>query len=403
VRLQYGVIVPSRMASEQTPGLNKSATTERAKLRVCHAVITDSGCEREVNEDRFLAVKTPVGDAFFVFDGIAGEAGGAAAAQVSADIIEAYLSQAQPGDLQELIRGAVLHAHRKLVELRKTGDTPGMGTTVVGALVRGAEVVVASVGDSRAYRISAEGIQQITSDHTLVQELVDAGVIAPEDALVHPQSHILSRCLGTEGQFEADVFRLWAWPSDSEHMQDSIVLCTDGLYSLVSNYELCDVVRQSSPDAAVQQLVSMARHRGGFDNITALIVSFSGVLKAEQPLLSAPTEVIETQSFILPEVDVTSMFESQINAGESSRQASWLRRLLLGGSVGAPNGKTSVHMTSKGPSVSSRSEGREKAREPERSGDSSGEALRYLVFLFGLAACAAVLTFSVLTFLIGRG
>jgi serine/threonine protein phosphatase PrpC len=402
------------MASEQTPGISKNAKAERAKVSVSHAVITDSGCEREVNEDRFLTVKTPVGDAFFVFDGIAGEAGGGAAAQVSADVIEQYLLQAQPGELQDLIRDAVLHAHRKLLDIKKTGETPGMGTTVVGALVRGSEVVVASVGDSRAYRISAEGIQQITSDHTLVQELVDAGIIAPEDALVHPQSHILSRCLGTDGQFEADVFRLWAWPAESGRPGDAIVLCTDGLYSLVSNYELCDIVRQSSPEAAVQQLVSIARHRGGFDNITALIVSFSGVLKAEKPLQAATTEVIETQSFVLPEVDVTTMFGSQIS--QQQPKAPWLRRWLRSASSATKTNVDSADVKNKeqSPAVNSKSvkakaktsalkRNKSRKRFGKSTRRSAGESVRQIVFLLALAGCVAVLTFFVLIFLNGRG
>lgn len=252
-----------------------------AQDRASHAAATDPGCERENNEDRFLVVSAPAGTGYLVFDGMGGEPGGEAAAQISADAIQGYMLQAQPTDVEALLCAAIDCAQETLVAYRKEPQMQGMGTTVVGAFFRGEEVAIAAVGDSRAYCVNKSGVTQITCDHTLVQELVDSGQIAPQDALVHPQSHVLTRCLGSDTNSRVDSKKFWVWPARLGQGRDTLVLCSDGLYSLVSEDELQDIVSGASPEEAVRSLIRLARERGGFDNITVVIVPLPGILKAE--------------------------------------------------------------------------------------------------------------------------
>jgi serine/threonine protein phosphatase PrpC len=174
-----------------------------------------------------------------------------------------------------------------------------MGTTVVGAYVNGSRIGIASVGDSRAYKISSGVIEQLTSDHTIVQQLVDAGHLDPQDALLHPQSHVLTRCLGSEISFAIDLKMMWLWPNKLGQPGDVMVLCSDGLYSMVSDQEICEIIGQMSPHAAVPRLIALARERGGFDNITVIIVALNGKLHSRPP--AAPAEPqIEPRSAIDP-------------------------------------------------------------------------------------------------------
>jgi protein phosphatase len=157
-----------------------------------------------------------------------------------------------------------------------------MGTTVVGMLVEDSAVAIAHVGDSRAYLIQGGEIQQLTVDHTYVQQLVDRNEITREEALPHPQSHILTQCLGSAPNITVDVNRYWVWPLQKGHVSDIIVLCSDGLYSMVSDGEICQIVSALSPDQACDELVRLANDRGGFDNITVSVIPLHGHLSSEE-------------------------------------------------------------------------------------------------------------------------
>jgi protein phosphatase len=271
------------MVSQQTPGQDKMTeeNSQGSQEAPCYAAATDPGCERENNEDRFLALATPAGFGYFVFDGMGGEPGGEAAAQISADVIREYLQGAQPSDVEKLLCAAIDRAQQVLIAQRQAPHMRGMGTTVVGVFMRGSQLAIAAVGDSRAYCISDSGVTQITCDHTLVQELVDSGQIAPQDALVHPQSHVLTRCLGSDINSRVDSKKLWLWPPHRQQRCDSLLLCSDGLYSLVNEDEIIAIVHSSSPVEAARSLIKLARERGGFDNITVVIIPLLGTLKAE--------------------------------------------------------------------------------------------------------------------------
>ena len=160
------------------------------------AAITDVGCERETNEDRYAVIDSPMGKVWLVCDGMGGCLGGELAAQLAIDAIRRGLESREFASTSEALLAAVEEANRVIVLRRQNPAFSGMGTTVVAAMICGDEVVIAHAGDSRAYLVRDKEIQQLTVDHTYVQDLVERGQISDEEALSHPQAHVLTRCLG---------------------------------------------------------------------------------------------------------------------------------------------------------------------------------------------------------------
>ncbi len=268
--------------------LGRNKVSAKAPLHELAAGLTDIGCEREKNEDRLTIVQSTAGTAFFVFDGMGGVEGGEAAAQLSVDAVRGVLSQSDRDDGERTLRSSIERAHQVISLRRQNQIFAAMGTTVVAAMINDHEINIATVGDSRAYLIHDGSIQQLTSDHTYVQELVDQGHLQPQDALVHPHAHILTRCVGSTVGFQIDTRKLWIWPMSAEEPQaDRLLLCSDGLYSLVTDSEMAAIVTSLAPNEACEKLIRLARERGGFDNITALVIPLEGVVRPE-PLGEAP-------------------------------------------------------------------------------------------------------------------
>jgi protein phosphatase len=247
------------------------------------AAITDTGCERELNEDRYAVIESPSGVAWLVCDGMGGATGGELAAQLAIDAIRRDLEKYQNRSPEVALKGAIVEANRVIVLRRQNQAFSSMGTTVVAAIFEGSEVAVASIGDSRAYLVRNSAIQQLTVDHTYVQQLVDRREIQPEEALSHPQAHILTRCVGAEPGIEVDVRKFWIWPTSAQEPRDSVLLCSDGLYSLVSESEIASIVSNNSPQAACVRMVELAKARGGYDNITVSVVPLAGQMRQTPP------------------------------------------------------------------------------------------------------------------------
>ena len=246
--------------------------------------ISDVGCERELNEDRFDAINSASAINWVVCDGMGGVAGGEFAAQLAIDAMTRVLSETPAGMPNvDALTSAVREANRVIVLRRRNKDFASMGTTVVAARFDGSELVISSIGDSRAYLIRDGAVQQLTVDHTYVQTLVDEGKIQPEDALNHPEAHVLTQCLGAEPNVEVPSERFWLWPTESGEDGDTLLLCSDGLYSLVPEAEIGAIVSGSSPQEACEQLVQLACSRGGYDNVTMTIIPFAGILRQTPP------------------------------------------------------------------------------------------------------------------------
>lgn len=247
------------------------------------AAITDTGLERDLNEDRYCVLETKLGIFWAVFDGLGGAAGGEVAAQIAMDAFLREVSSAGENENPEqVLISAVREANRVIILRRQNPTYSNMGTTIVAALITPEKLYIANVGDSRAYLLKENELTQLTIDHTLVQMYVDQGKMNPEDALRHPESHVLTKCLGSDHRLIPDTFVYSIYRNSGF---DTLVLCTDGLYSLVSESEICKITKELSPQAAVLKLVELAKNRGGFDNITVAIIPLPGKVSFEDSVV----------------------------------------------------------------------------------------------------------------------
>jgi serine/threonine protein phosphatase PrpC len=227
------------------------------------AWLTDTGRRRVRNEDAYV-FEPPL---FGIADGM----GGARAGEVAAGIAAAALKARRRDVDGEASLEAIITEANRLVWERSVADphTAGMGTTVTVAFVDTAaeRVVFGHVGDSRAYRLRGDELEQITTDHSLVAELVESGVLTPEEAERHPQRSAITRAVGTERAIEADVFSL------PGQQGDLFLLCSDGLTDMLSEEEIAEVLLAAGrdPATAADALVAAANEHGGEDNITVVL------------------------------------------------------------------------------------------------------------------------------------
>jgi PPM family protein phosphatase len=227
------------------------------------AWLTDTGRRRMRNEDAYV-FEPPL---FAIADGM----GGARAGEVAAGIAAAALRDGRREVIDEESLEAVIDNANRRVWERSVADpsTAGMGTTVTVAFVDAADeqIVFGHVGDSRAYRLRGDELEQITTDHSLVAELVESGVLTPEEAERHPQRSAITRAVGTERAIEVDVFTVPAEPGDLA------LLCSDGLTDMLSEEEIASVLIEADrdPGAAADALVAAANAKGGEDNITVVL------------------------------------------------------------------------------------------------------------------------------------
>jgi protein phosphatase len=223
---------------------------------------TDPGRKRRHNEDSFV-IAPPL---FAVADGMGGAQAGEVASGLAAGALEE--SGANGGGERRVIE-LIQEANRRVHE-RATTDaaTAGMGTTITAALVEpDGRVVFGHVGDSRAYLLRDDKLEQLTDDHTLVAELVRRGELSPGEAQVHPQRSVITRALGTDPDVDVDTFAVDARPGDV------YLICSDGLSSMVDESAIEQILRQYRTDlvAASKALIQAANRGGGEDNITAVL------------------------------------------------------------------------------------------------------------------------------------
>ena len=227
------------------------------------AGVTDTGRRRLRNEDAFIC-EPPL---FAVADGM----GGARAGEVAAGLAAAALEEAGSGTRgAEGVAELIVEANKRIWERsRNDPRTAGMGTTVTAALVdpESGTVAIGHVGDSRAYLLREGALEQLTTDHSLVAELVESGVLTPEEAERHPQRSAITRALGTEPTVEVDAFTLQAAPGDL------FLICSDGLSAMISDDAVSSAIETAArdPERAADALISAANARGGEDNITVVL------------------------------------------------------------------------------------------------------------------------------------
>jgi PPM family protein phosphatase len=263
---------------------------EHAHLHI--AAVTHPGLSGKNNEDNFAVssyqvegeVENPSVLAV-VADGIGGHRAGEVASEMAVNAISHAVASSDGSQPTRVLRQAVLEASRAIASQASVAQgQQGMGATCAVAWVIGNRLYTTTVGDSRIYLLDSDGIRQISTDHTWIQEAIDKGLLSPEKARNHPNVHVIRRYLGSPEPPEADLrLRLQPGEDDSqarEHQglrlqpDDLILLCTDGLTDLVGGEEIRQIVRKArSLEAAVQSLVDLANQRGGHDNITVVLLA----------------------------------------------------------------------------------------------------------------------------------
>lgn len=237
---------------------------------------SDVGRTRPINEDNFYVSEyARKQEALYamVADGMGGHNAGETASEIAVEVISEFINeyfndQIPPEQVRELLIAAINQANRLIYsDSRDNVKLSGMGTTLTACFLYGMQATVAHVGDSRAYIIRDDVIHRVTSDHSLVAELLQNGQITPEQARNHPQKNVITRAVGTDPKVEIDIYEF------EIQANDIILLCTDGLSNLLSDREMYHMIREAeSMEDAAAALVDAANEKGGLDNITAVLL-----------------------------------------------------------------------------------------------------------------------------------
>lgn len=274
-------------------------------LKISLTALCDRGYVREVNEDSCLICQTqlpregvslpvtayrplePDGTFLVVADGMGGAAAGDVASQMTVSLIAQQLPSLQGEECAQDWVGSVRDTIARIDTILKQHpidhpETTGMGTTLVLAWIHGDKAHIAWCGDSRCYLFRpGEGLRQVTNDHSYVQELIDKGQLSPDEALSHPESNVITRCLGdTDIPSQADTTTIDLQPNDL------LLLCSDGLCGYCTDDEISRIVRSHYTDigAMCQALFDAALATGGYDNITIALASLISA-DAQKPTL----------------------------------------------------------------------------------------------------------------------
>jgi protein phosphatase len=260
-----------------------SGDGEQRGLRIQVGAITAQCAGPDPNEDALVTLQAAISHgeellplcACIVADGMGGHAGGQIASDVAVRLVGEWIvnrlyrpflekpdSPAGRQPVGEVLVEAIVAANSKVQE-----TCPEGGTTLTCALVLGSNAFLAHVGDSRAYLVSRNTVRRITTDHSLVNRLIELGQVTAEEAMQHPQRNVLYRALGRAGNFQVDTY-LQSLPAHS-----ALLLCTDGLWSAVTDDEMLSIIGTApSPQVACNQLVECAVEHGSDDNVTAVLV-----------------------------------------------------------------------------------------------------------------------------------
>jgi serine/threonine protein phosphatase PrpC len=239
------------------------------ELRPRAYVWSDIGRKRERNEDAYLMMSEC--NVYAVADGMGGHVGGQRASHVAIEAIRELVGQYESfthGEKASTLLSDALRLGSKRIHQESLEDSAlrGMGTTTTALLIDGSKALIAHVGDSRAYLIRDGKIQQISEDHSLVHEQYKAGLISFEQTKSSKFRNIITRCLGFDDDVNVDLSPI------EVKSGDVIILCTDGLTTMLEDAEIQDILTSNDENIAGQKLVELANERGGFDNITVLNV-----------------------------------------------------------------------------------------------------------------------------------
>lgn len=266
------------------------------------------GKVRDDNQDSLIVVKTR--DYIFaaVCDGMGGAKGGKLASEITVEFIRKALDQVSTAD-EENLRSIVLNAIREandeiLAYALNNPEFQNMGTTICGVLLCGTSLEIFNVGDSRLYRIRGHQIQQLTQDHTLVCELLRAGLLDINDPQVQALSHILTRSIGPAANLQVDSYRL----KDGPVANDIYIICSDGLYNMVSEEEILSTVKSVSLEKAVEELISLANEHGGYDNVSVVLINVLNSFPVKETDLRMESQGLDQRAGYVPAERVEDIY-----------------------------------------------------------------------------------------------
>jgi PPM family protein phosphatase len=294
-----------------------------------YAGASDTGRKRRHHEASYV-IAPPL---FAVADGM----GGAQAGEIASKLAAAALEDTDPGSLSgaERVESLIQEANRRVHE-RATADpsTSGMGTTMTVALVEDGHVTIGHVGDSRAYLVRDGKLEQVTEDHSLVNELLKSGKLSPGEADTHPQRSVITRAVGTDPNVDVDSFTL------DTREGDVFLLCSDGLTDMVDDRGILDAVEQHRDDLdrVTKTLVAAANRGGGEDNIT--VIAFSIGAAAADPAdedtqSDVPAPVVDTMV-----VPATEIEDNLLEPGSAEAEAA-----VRGGPPASPGARVRLVLT----------------------------------------------------------
>ncbi len=254
--------------------------------------LSETGYTRGENQDRMSGSQVPLGNLYIVADGMGGHKGGAVAAGIAVQELQGYITQASPSEsVDRVIEAAFKKANDVVYKEAHSGDptTEGMGTTAVLLLVSGGVATLAHVGDSRAYLYRNSAVSQLTRDHTVVQRMIEAGMLKPEEASRHPDASVLERAIGSTPTVEVDIY--------NHQLQegDAILLCSDGLCGYVADGEIEAALRHhGTVQETTARLVGLALEKGGHDNVTVQLIRYGAreaapAARSTVPMAALPT------------------------------------------------------------------------------------------------------------------
>lgn len=233
---------------------------------------TDIGKVRSINQDACFVSENEL-SYIVVADGMGGHKAGEVASRTAIESIRSFLTSDRVNnckDMSQCLTDCVECANREIYKMASQNDDySGMGTTIVICYFAGDKVYIANVGDSRAYLIRHGVINQITTDHSVVQELFESGKIKRSEMRNHPNKNLITRVAGTQYSVKCDIFTI------KPEKDDVIILCSDGLSNMLEDEQILDIcTNTSNTDNAVKKLIDEANMAGGHDNITVAVAKF---------------------------------------------------------------------------------------------------------------------------------
>jgi len=250
-------------------------------MKVAHKGLSDVGRKREHNEDSFAVI--PEDNLFLVADGMGGHAAGEVASRIAVNAIADFIASTRKDAeitwpyeydtnlsvASNRLKTAIRLANQRILDtIAERRDLEGMGTTLVSVLLSDGVACVGHVGDSRSYLVRGGELSQVTGDHSWVNEQVKLGFLTKEDAVRHPFRNVVTRALGSKEDVQVDI------SEKPLQKDDTILLCSDGLNTMVDDKTILDLVQRSNGDVetAARNLIAKANEGGGEDNVTVILM-----------------------------------------------------------------------------------------------------------------------------------